>query len=179
MIDIETRYIDPETGKLLSSRDFLHKLALKLPSLYSDETELRKIWADPDTRTALLSHLSSLGIGDDQIEDLTRMFEAEDSDIFDILAHLSFGSPIHYRAERRSFAEDIVTQYDSLTAQAFIDFLLSLYVRNGIRDFGPGDLSTKIKLFAQGTTSDLAKAFGGNKALREAYYRVQESLYSK
>ena len=179
VIDIETRYIDPETGKLLSSRDFLHKLALKLPSLYSDEAELRKIWADPDTRTALLSHLSSFGIGDDQIEDLTRMFEAEDSDIFDILAHLSFGSPIHYREERRSFAESVITPYESLTAQAFIDFLLSLYVRNGIRDFGPSDLSAKIKLFAQGTTTDLAKAFGGNKSLREAYYRVQESLYSK
>ncbi|MFO0764116.1 MAG: DEAD/DEAH box helicase family protein [Candidatus Gracilibacteria bacterium] len=179
VIDIETRYIDPETGKLLSSRDFLHKLALKLPSLYSDESELRKIWADPDTRTALLSHLSSFGIGDDQIEDLTRMFEAEDSDIFDILAHLSFGSPIHYREERRSFAEGVITPYESLTAQNFIDFLLSLYVRNGIRDFGPSDLSAKIKLFAQGTTTDLAKAFGGNKALREAYYRVQESLYSK
>lgn len=179
VIDIETRYIDPETGKLLSSRDFLHKLALKLPSLYSDESELRKIWADPDTRTALLSHLSSFGIGDDQIEDLTRMFEAEDSDIFDILAHLSFGSLIHYREERRSFAESVITPYESLTAQNFIDFLLSLYVRNGIRDFGPSDLSAKIKLFAQGTTSDLAKAFGGNKSLREAYYRVQESLYSK
>ena len=179
VIDIETRYIDPETGKLLSSRDFLHKLALKLPSLYSDEAELRKIWADPDTRTALLSHLSSFGIGDDQIEDLTRMFEAEDSDIFDILAHLSFGSPIHYREERRSFAESVITPYESLTAQNFIDFLLSLYVRNGIRDFGPSDLSAKIKLFAQGTTTDLAKAFGGNKALREAYYQVQESLYSK
>ena len=107
------------------------------------------------------------------------MFEAEDSDIFDILAHLSFGSPIHYREERRSFAESAITPYESLTAQSFIDFLLSLYVRNGIRDFGPSDLSTKIKLFAKGTNADLAKAFGGNKSLREAYYRVQESLYSK
>ena len=107
------------------------------------------------------------------------MFEAEDSDIFDILAHLSFGSPIHYREERRSFAESVIIPYESLTAQSFIDFLLSLYVRNGIRDFGPSDLSAKIKLFAHGTTTDLAKAFGGNKSLREAYYRVQESLYSK
>lgn len=44
VMDIETRYIDPETGKLLSSRDFLIRLTGKLPTLYTSEAQLRAIW---------------------------------------------------------------------------------------------------------------------------------------
>jgi type I restriction enzyme, R subunit len=178
VIDIETRYIDPETGKLLSSKDFLMKLVYKLPMFYRDEAQLRAIWSDPETREDLLAHLANIGIGADQLEDLTRMFEAENSDIFDVLAHLSYGTDIRYRTERRDIASSILDEYESLDAQAFLDFLLQLYVRNGILEFRKDGLSKKIELFGR-TPKDLASVFGSNTALREAYYKVQESLYVK
>lgn len=178
VIDIETRYIDPETGKLLSSKDFLMKLTSKLPTFYRDEAQLRKIWSDPETREDLLTHLASIGIGADQLEDLTRMFEAENSDIFDILAHLSYGTDIRYRTERRDIASVLLDSFESLDARAFLEFLLTLYVRNGILEFRKDGLSKKIELFGR-TPRDLATVFGSNTALREAYYKVQESLYVK
>lgn len=107
------------------------------------------------------------------------MFEAENSDIFDVLAHISFNADIRYRQERRDMAQSQLTQYRDLSARQFVDFLLDLYVRNGIRDFRSSQLAAKVALYNHGTTSDLAKVFGGNAGLREAYYRVQESLYSK
>ncbi len=179
VIDIETRYIDPETGKLLSSKDFLMKLVDKLPLFYRDESQLRHIWSDPDTREDLLTHLSSIGIGADQLSDLARMFEAENSDIFDILAHLSYGADIRYRTERSELASVLLDEYESLDAKQFIEFLLTLYVRNGIRDFRRDGLSAKIGLYGRGTPGDLAKVFWGNTELRKVYYRVQESLYVK
>lgn len=178
VIDIETRYIDPETGKLLSSKDFLMKLVDQLPMFYRDEAQLRKIWSDPETREDLLAHLANIGIGADQLEDLTRMFDAENSDIFDVLAHLSYRTDIRYRTERRDIASTLLDEYESLDARAFLDFLLQLYVRNGILEFRRDWLAAKVALFGR-TPKDLATVFGSNIALREAYYKVQESLYVK
>lgn len=178
VIDIETRYIDPETGKLLSSKDFLMKLVDKLPMFYRNEAQLRKIWSDPETREDLLAHLASIGIGADQLEDLTRMFDAENSDIFDVLAHLSYGTDIRYRTERRDIASSILDEYESLDARAFLEFLLQLYVRNGILEFRRDGLAAKVALFGR-TPKDLATVFGSNTALRQAYYKVQEGLYVK
>jgi type I restriction enzyme R subunit len=178
VIDIETRYIDPETGKLLSSKDFLMKLVDKLPMFYRDEAQLRAIWSDPETREDLLAHLASIGIGTDQLDDLAHMFEAEHSDIFDILAHLSYGTDIRYRTERRDIASTLLDEYESLDARAFLEFLLQLYVRNGILEFRRDGLAAKVALFGR-TPRDLATVFGSNTALREAYYKVQEGLYVK
>lgn len=155
------------------------KLIGHLPELYHDEEQLRKIWSNPDTREELLKHLANIGIGEDQLTDLARMFEAEDSDIFDVLAHLSFNAEIKYRTERRQIAEKSLEQYESLQAKEFVDFLLTLYVNNGIRDFRRDGLSSKIALYNRGTTAEIAKVFGGNTKLRELYYEVQESLYVK
>ena len=154
------------------------KLVDRLPMFYRDEAQLRKIWSDPETREDLLTHLASIGIGADQLEDLTRMLEAGNSDIFDVLAHLSYGTDIRYRTERRDIASTLLDEYESLDARAFLEFLLTLYVRNGILEFRKDGLSKKIELFGR-TPRDLATVFGGNTALREAYYKVQESLYIK
>lgn len=159
VIDIETRYIDPETGRLLSSREFILKLAGNLPLFYRDESQLRQIWSNPDTREELLQHLADIGIGSEQLADLSRMFEAEDSDIFDILAHLSFNSDILYRRERRQMAEKMVETYETLGAREFLEFLLVLYVRNGIGDFRRDSLSSKIELYNRGTTAQIARQF--------------------
>jgi len=52
-------------------------------------------------------------------------------------------------------------------------------VRNGILEFRKDGLSSKLELFNKGTSVQIAKEFGGNKELRVAYYKLQESLYSK
>jgi type I restriction enzyme R subunit len=63
------------------------------------------LWANPDTRQELLENLAKLGIEKDQLNDLKTMFHAENSDIFDILAHLSFDCDIKYRQERSEYAK--------------------------------------------------------------------------
>ena len=107
------------------------------------------------------------------------MFEAEDSDIFDILAHLSFDTDIKYRKERSLYGAKIISEYQSLKAKEFLEFLLSLYVKNGILDFRRDGLSSKIQLFNQGQAKEIAAEFGGMKELVKAYYEVQKSLYVK
>src|SRR5699024_5321546 len=59
IIDVETRYID-ENGKPLTAKQFLEKLVGDLPHLYQSEEQLRKAWANPETRKELLEKLSNL-----------------------------------------------------------------------------------------------------------------------
>lgn len=179
VIDIETRYLDPVTGKHLSSEAFLERIVGELPKLYSDEHQLRMLWANPDTRQELLESLAKLGIEKDQLDDLKRMFHAENSDIFDILAHLSFDSDIKYRQERSEYAKWVIEHYESFKAQDFLDFLLTLYVKQGILDFRKDRLSRKIELYGKWQAREIAQEFWGMENLVEAYYEVQRSLYSK
>lgn len=179
VIDIETRYLDPTTGKHLSSEEFLQKIAGNLPKLYKDEAQLRLLWSDPDTREQLLHQLANIGLDKEQFADLQKMFEAEDSDIFDILAHLSFDTDIKYRKERSQYGEKIISEYKSLKAKEFLEFLLSLYVKNGILDFRRDGLSSKIQLFNQWQAKEIAAEFGGMRELVKAYYEMQKSLYVK
>ena len=179
VIDIETRYLDPVSWKHLNSEDFLKKIIWELPAFYKDEHQLRMLWSNPETRDELLQKLSKVWLDTEQLEDLKNIFEAKWSDIFDILAHLSFNSDIKYRSERSIYGEDIVWKYSSLKAKEFLEFLLDLYVKNWILDFRKDGLSSKISLFNKWQAREIAEEFWGIKQLKSAYYELQESLYVK
>lgn len=179
VIDIETRYLDPTTGKHLNSNDFLKRIIGDLPSIYQDEHQLRMLWSNPETREELLHNLANIWLDSEQLEDLKKMFEAEKSDIFDILAHISFNSDIKFRAERSEYGEETVEKYKSLKAKEFLEFLLGLYVKNGILEFRKDGLASKIALFNQGQPREIAETFGWMQELKNAYYELQKSLYVK
>lgn len=179
VIDIETRYLDPTTGKHLNSNDFLKRIIGDLPSIYQDEHQLRMLWSNPETREELLHNLANIWLDSEQLEDLKKMFEAEKSDIFDILAHISFNSDIKFRAERSQYWEETVEKYQSLKAKEFLEFLLGLYVKNGILEFRKDGLASKIALFNQWQPREIAETFGWMQELKNAYYELQKSLYVK
>lgn len=179
VIDIETRYLDPNSWKHLSSEEFLQKIVWELPNFYKDEHQLRMLWSNPETREELLTWLSHIWLDKEQLEDLKTMFEATDSDIFDVLAHLSFNNDIKYRSERSIYWEEVVDNYDSLKAREFLEFLLALYVKNGILEFRKDWLASKIELFNKWQAREIASEFGWIEELRNAYYEVQKSLYVK
>lgn len=177
--NIETRYID-ENGKPVSATEFLQKLIGKLPELYKDEQQLRTLRANPETREKLLNKLSDVGIDKEQLEDLKTMFSAQDSDIFDILAHISFNSDIKKRVERVVYVKDhkiIFQQYEDLKAQDFLDFVLQQYAEHGIFELQGNNLGNLISLYKKGTVPEMALAFGGDESLKEAYYELQGELF--
>ena len=52
----------------------------KLPELFRNEDELRRIWSDPDTRKALVDGLAERGFAGEQLTQIRRMIDAEASD---------------------------------------------------------------------------------------------------
>lgn len=180
VINIETRYID-ETGKPLTSKQFLEKLTGFIPDLYESEDQLRKIWAKPETREALLQKLASMGVDEEQLDSLKKILDAPESDIFDVLLHISYANDIMTRKERASLTkqnEDFFSVYENLKARDFLKFVLERYEQDGIKELKREKLAHLVELNNLGTTKDAAKVFGNIQKLIDAFYKVQEQLYA-
>ncbi len=181
IINIETRYID-ETGKPMSATEYLTSLIGKLPALYQSEEQLRQLRADPKTREDLLAQLETIWLDDDQFETLQRMFDAPDSDIFDVLAHLSFDEEIKTRTERAARAWEhsvIFQQSHQIQAKEFLDYLLQYYTQYGSTELVQSKIGDVIKLYGRGSLSvvDVTKAFWWYEELLKAWKEVQEELF--
>lgn len=177
IINIETRYLDPTTGKHLSSEDFIKKILGELPKLYQNEHDLRLAWVNPETREKFLKNLEYIWLDAEQIENLKKIFEAEKSDIFDILAYISYGNKIKNRTERSKIAKSILEKYKSPKAKDFLQFLLELYEREWIMNFKKDGLSSKIELFNRWLAREIAAEFGWVQELKQAYYDLQKGIY--
>jgi len=180
VIDVETRYID-ENGKPLTVQEFVERLINQLPGLFKSADELRRTWSDPDERETLLEKLVQAGFDKEQLATLRRMFEAEDCDIFDLLAFLAFEQPMETRKAR---ADNLRTnsaffsQYQHKKAQNFLHFVLNRYEQGGSTELSRERLPALIELSGLGTTKDASKAFGGKPAyLLAAFKQLQQQLY--
>lgn len=180
VIDVETRYID-ENGKPLTVQEFVERLINQLPGLFKSADELRRTWSDPDERETLLAKLMQAGFDKEQLATLRRMFEAEDCDIFDLLAFLAFEQPMETRKAR---ADNVRTnsvffsQYQHEKAQKFLHFVLNRYEQSGSTELSRERLPALIELSGLGTTKDASKAFGGKPAyLLAAFKQLQQQLY--
>lgn len=180
VIDIETRYID-ENGKPLTIQEFVERLIQQLPGLFTSVDELRDIWSDPDLREQLLAKLVQAGFDKEQLSTLRRMFEADDCDMFDLLAFLAFEQPM---ATRKSRAEAVrannafFDQYQQEKAKQFLHFVLNRYEQTGVTELARERLPALIELSGLGTTKDASMAFGGKPAqLLAAFKQLQHQLY--
>lgn len=180
VIDIEIRYID-ENGRPLSAQQFVERLMVKLPGLFSSPEELRETWSDPDQREILISKLAQTGFDGEQLATLRRMFAAEESDLFDLLAFLAFEQPMQ---KRRARAEAIrantafFAKFAQQPARDFLYFVLNRYEETGVSELARDRMPGLIKMSGLGTTRDASQAFGGSPAKVLAAFRsLQHELY--
>ncbi len=165
-------------GKPISAAEFLTRLFGELPALFKDEDELRTLWSKPDTRRALLESLSEKGYGKEQLDEMKRIIDAEKSDIFDLLSYIAFALPTITREER--VAENkrrIFSHYHDYNQQAFIDFVLSQYVKEGVDELDQSKLPELLELKYH-AISDAAAELGSVANIREVFIGFQQYLYT-
>jgi type I restriction enzyme R subunit len=75
-------------GTPISAAQFMELLFGKLPEFFRSEEELRAIWSSPDTRQKLLDGLAEKEFGPAQLAEMQKIIDAENSDVFDVLAHV-------------------------------------------------------------------------------------------
>ena len=93
------------------------------PDLFKNEEELRKIWSNPITRKEFLKRLFDLGIDLEQLDNIQKVVNAEDCDLFDVLSYLSYSTPLITRQQRianskeNTFVRELRAENEALKAE--------------------------------------------------------------
>ncbi len=172
-----TTFWSPD-GKPMSAAEFIERLFGELPELFKDEDELRALWSQPDTRKALLESLADRGYAGEQLIEITRMIDAQKSDLFDVLAYIAFAlAPITREERVTTHKVQIFSQYDE-KLQSFLDFVLSQYVQEGVGELDQEKLPHLLELKYR-AVADAAEQLGGVAAIRDAFIGFQKHLYQE
>ena len=163
-------------GTPMSAAQFMENLFGAMPEFFKDEDQLRAIWSDPATRKSLLAGLADKGFGDEPLAEMQKLIEAENSDLFDVLAYVAFEAAPETRAERASKARAVVHQQFNDKQQAFVDFVLAQYVKQGVDELDAEKLSPLLKL-RYGALNDAIQYLGEAEQIRQVFVGFQRYLY--
>ncbi len=164
-------------GTPMSAAEFMDELFGKLPEFFKDEDELRALWSEPGTRKKLLDGLAEKGFGIDQLTEMQKLIEAEDSDLFDVLAHVAYADDPMTREERATQAEAMLSQEFDSKQQAFLSFVLGHYVKEGVTELDDTKLGPLLKLKYNNALADAFAELGTPDAVRSAFVGFQKYLY--
>jgi type I restriction enzyme R subunit len=164
-------------GTPMSSQQFLELLFGKLPEFFTSEDELRALWSEPDTRKRLLEGLAEKGFGKDQLHEMQAVIDAEQSDLFDVLAHVAYAMPPLTREERAAKAKVEFSTHFNSKQQVFLDFVLSHYVSEGVEELDQEKLTPLLKLKYHDSIQDAVADLGTD--VGQAFSGFQKYLYAE
>jgi type I restriction enzyme R subunit len=166
-------------GTPMSAQQFMEMLFGKLPDFFKNEMELRALWSVPDTRGKLLQGLAEKGFGSEQMEEMQRIINAENSDLFDVLAHVAYALPTLTRAERAANAKVAIDGTFSTKQQAFLDFVLAHYVSEGVHELDQEKLTPLLRLKYHDSIMDAVADLGKPEEIGRLFAGFQKYLYEK
>lgn len=164
-------------GTPMSAQQFLELLFGKLPEFFRNEAELRAIWSVPETRARLLQGLAEKGFGGEQMAEMQRIIDAENSDLFDVLAHVAYAMAPLTREERAARAKGEISTHFNSKQQAFLDFVLAQYVRVGVEELSQNKLSPLLRLKYHGAIADAVADLGEPEEIGKVFVGFQRYLY--
>ena len=173
---VRTSFWSP-SGKPISSQEFIEQLFGDLPSFFTNENELRKLWSLPSTRKKLLTELSEKGYTNSQLEDLRNLIHGEESDLFDVLSYVAYHKDLVPRLERASRAKIQMNDYNQ-KQQEFLNFVLEQYVKEGVDELDDSKLPNLLELKYK-AIADAKRELGDIKSIRETFIGFQEYLYQE
>ena len=163
-------------GKPISAQEFIEEMFGRLPDFFSSSEDLHQIWADPDTRDALLEKLEEAGYGEDVLRDIRKIIDAENCDLLDVLEYIAYATtPI----ERRVRAERINDYYVSLSEaqKQFVEYIVNAYIKSGVDELRMNKLQTLLAL-KFGSVPEGINAMGGAPVARRVFKDFQYYLYN-
>jgi len=163
-------------GRPMSANQFLESLFGALPEFFENEDELRAIWSKPDTRRALLRNLEDKGFDRTQLTEIQRALEAEQSDLYDVLAYIAFALPRITRQERADRARPSIHASFAEKQRAFLDFVLSHYVAEGFEELDQDKLAPLLQL-RYSALSDAILELGPAPEIGKMFTSFQQYLY--
>ena len=167
-------------GTPMSAQQFMELLFGKLPDFFQSEAELRKLWSAPDTRAKLLQGLAEKNFGHDKLVAMQHLIDAEQSDLFDVLAYVAYLLPPVTRVERANQARVHINSQFTAKQQAFLDFVLQHYVTEGVEELGQNKLNPLLRLKYHDSIADAVADLGGKpEEIGRVFAGFQQYLYAE
>lgn len=164
-------------GRPMSAAQFLEDLFGNLPEFFKNEDELYSIWSVPDTRKSLLQGLAERGFSREVLMEMQSIIDAENSDLFDVLSYVAFASDPLTREERASHASKSLQGQFNSKQEAFIDFVLAHYVKEGVDELDGEKLSPLLKLKYNNAIADAVADLGKPELIKNLFFGFQKYLY--
>ena len=161
----------------MSAQQFMELLFGKLPEFFQDEAELRAIWSVPGTRSKLLEGLAENGFGAEQMAEMQRIVDAQNSDLFDVLSYVAYAAPTKTRQERATQAKVDISSSFNVKQQAFLDFVLAHYVAEGVQELDQDKLTPLLRLCYNNSIADAIVELGRPEEIGEMFSGFQQYLY--
>ena len=163
-------------GRPMSSAQFMEALFGVVPEFFKNEDELREIWSNPETRKKLLEGLAEKGFGKAQLAEMQKMIDAENSDIYDVLANVAYSLTPLTRAERANAAQVKIHQSFEDKEESFLTFVLAQYVEQGVDELNQEKLKGLLELKYQ-SVHDATQILGKPNEIRQLFVGFQQYLY--
>ncbi len=163
-------------GKPLSIEEFMNGLFGVLPEFFGSEQELRTIWSDPVSRKGLLDKLATAGYERNDLEELQKVVDAEQCDLLDVLAYISFLTEKKTRIERVAETKDQILEGLGETQKEFLEFVLSKYQDRGVEELDEDKLPVLLNMKYH-AIADAEQALGDVSAIRSTFFDFQKILY--
>ena len=155
----------------------MERLFGDLTGLIRDEDHLRKVWSNPDSRETFLKQLSDRGYDADRLNDIRRLVDAPDSDLFDVLGYVLFTTDPKTRHDRADAVKgDSFAEIQDDLKELLIN-ILDAYERNGEHELA----TTKLGQFLTaryGSVGEAKNRLGGLPQIKAAFHKMQAQLYS-
>ncbi|SFW42862.1 type I restriction enzyme, R subunit [Prevotellaceae bacterium HUN156] len=163
-------------GKPVSTQQFIEELFGKLPDFFSSSEDLHKIWADPETREALLEKMNEAGYGKEILQSIRRLIDADNCDLLDVLEYIAYATTPIERKERAERLNAYVNQLPDAQRQ-FVEYVINAYVKSGIDELRMDKLKTLLEL-KFGSLPEGINALGSVPIARETFKDAQRHLYA-
>ena len=113
-----------------------------------------------------------------KLAEARKLIDAENSDVFDVLAYIAFTLPPISREERvDTHRDEILTSHEE-KQQAFLEFVLGEYIKEGVSELDPTKLPDLLNL-KYGSIYDATEELGNVSMIRETFVEFQGYLYAQ
>jgi type I restriction enzyme R subunit len=108
--------------------------------------------------------------------EMQRIIDAENSDLFDVLAYVAYALPTLTREERAVRAKVQISSRFNAKQEAFLDFVLSHYVSEGVQELDQEKLTPLLQL-RYNSISDAIDDLGRPEEIGNIFADFQQYLY--
>ena len=145
--------------------------------MIANEDQLRAIWAAPENRQRFLEQLDDRGYDRGRLDDIQRLIDAPDSDLYDVLGYVLYANSPKTRRERANdLRRDGLKQIEGELRQLLLDILQSYEIH------GESELEIpKLASFLRGRYGSVSEGkshLGELPPVQAAFRQMQTQLYA-